>query len=135
MPGKVSSGRTVRADEVVLPLRPSDLEFIRITHEARLHFEQIEVAIACPFNLTIAGVVHYLAPENRNELGPFLQLYPGQLEAAFLEPDATLQLAFENGARLVVPPDEVYEAWEIFGPGESSIECAPGHAGKVVIWS
>lgn len=46
--------------------------------------------------------------------------------------DGTLELTFEDGTVLQVPPHSYYEAWIIEGPGQHLAVCAPG--GKVVVW-
>ena len=54
-----------------------------------------------------------LDPEKRAELGPLAAIYPTCLVSAVIEPNLTLQLTFEDGARIDVPQDREYEAWQI----------------------
>ena len=76
--GVVREGATLRPDEIALPeVTGVDLSFIRIDHQTRLQFEDVEVVIESPFTLTSRGATASLA--DRGDLGPLLALYPDTL--------------------------------------------------------
>ena len=101
--GSQSVGRTVRASDWTLTFAPSDLTFVRIDHQARLQFEEVEVIIENAFLLEI-GAEHFdLDPEDRAGLGPLLSLYPSTLESATLDDDRTLHLSFDKAASTSQP--------------------------------
>jgi hypothetical protein len=58
------------------------------------------------------------------ESGAILELLGAEVLDAS-EDDGTLSLAFENGARVQVPPDEHYESWTV-GIGGDTVTCLPG---------
>jgi hypothetical protein len=127
-------GRTVDpASGVRLRLAPADLTFLRINHETRLQFEGSEVVIEEPFVLTTGSGSHHLDPAERLDLGPLLALYPDRLEEASVEADGSLRLTFLSGARITVPPNPQFEAWQVNGPEDYLVVCAPG--GALAVWS
>lgn len=127
-------GRTVRASEWALTLAPSALTFVRIDHQARLQFEEVEVIIENAFSLEIGGNRYDLDPGDRAGLGPLLSLYPSTLESANLDPDGTLHLSFDNAASIAVPPHPIYEPWQISGPSTALVVCTPGDSGTLAVW-
>ncbi|WP_426361671.1 DUF6188 family protein [Streptomyces sp. E-08] len=44
-----------------------------------------------------------------------------------------LLIEFESGMKLIVPPDEEYEAWGIVGAKGERVTCMPG--GEIAAWS
>ncbi|MFD5110081.1 DUF6188 family protein [Streptomyces cinereoruber] len=44
-----------------------------------------------------------------------------------------LLIEFESGMKLIVPPDEEYEAWGIVGAKGKRVTCMPG--GEIAVWS
>lgn len=126
------------------PLRPADvrslgldgvnLASIRIDHQTRLQFDDAEVVIGTPFRLVTNDGDWMLDPEQRAELGPLTAIYPTCLVTAAIEPNLTLRLTFEDGARIDVPQDRQYEAWEIVGPDSRLIVCPPEGDGTLSVW-
>ncbi len=82
---------------------PSDLSFICIDYRTSLYFGDVQVVWGSPFKLSIDHVEWHLDPERRDELGPFLALYPDTLSAGQAEENGTLRLAFISGAIISVP--------------------------------
>jgi hypothetical protein len=61
--GSQSPGRTVRASDWTLTFATSALTFVRIDHQARLQFEEVEVVIESAFSLEIGGKHYDLDPQ------------------------------------------------------------------------
>jgi hypothetical protein len=108
------------------------MTFIRIDHQTRLQFDDVEIVIACPFILRTADEVYHL--DEAQELGPLLAIYPDGLSAASVGSDGTLHLRLERGESIEVQPDPNYEAWQINGPGTALVVC-PGGGSPVAVWS
>jgi hypothetical protein len=117
-----------------IAIEHADLTYIRIDHQARLQFGEIEVVIEGPFVLTVDGVIHRLDPQARIDLGPLLALYPTSLSVAYVSERATLHLDFDNGATITVPQDAQYEAWQIHDDRGWLLVCLPGKSGDVAEW-
>jgi len=133
--GAIGRERTVLAgSDWQLDIEDPDLNFVRIDHQTRLQFGDVQVVIESPFVLTIAGADHLLDPGDRCGLGPLLGLYPDSLTASRVGPDGTLLLNFAGGASVTVPPDVNYEAWSVNGPGNALVVCMPGTAGELAVW-
>jgi hypothetical protein len=78
------------------------------------------------------GDVHDLDPSAYPvSLGVALGLFPHTVVQATVE-QATLCLVFNDGSRVVVPPQDDYETWQISGPGTSLIVSLPG--GELAVW-
>jgi Family of unknown function (DUF6188) len=112
-----------------------DLNFIRIDHQTRLQFGDVEMVIESPFVLTVDGIDYPLDPDDRGGLGLLLRVYPDSLRSGRVAPDGTLCLEFASGASIAVPSDPQYEAWSIVGPGNALVVCMPGTSGEFAIWS
>jgi Family of unknown function (DUF6188) len=133
--GAIRRGRTVLAgSDWQMDIEDPDLSFVRIDHQTRLQFGDVEVMIESPFVLTIAGADHLLDPGDRWGLGPLLGLYPDSLTASRVDPDGTLLLNFAGGASVAVPQDVNYEAWSVIGRDNALVVCMPGTAGELAIW-
>jgi hypothetical protein len=113
----------------------SDLDYISINFQARLHFGKVVVEIGCPFVLTVDTAVHRLDPEARIDLGPLLTLYPRSLFAAHVSAQAALHLDFDTGATLVVPQHAQYEAWQVHDDTGWRLVCLPGTSGEMAEWA
>jgi hypothetical protein len=133
--GSRSEGRVEQAGERELDLTPGDVTFIRIDHLTRLQVGGVEVVIESPFTLRAGGREYALDPRERGALGPLLALYPDTLNAASTGSDGTLHLTLGSGATITVPPNPLYEPWQIVGPGSAMIVCMPGTEGRLVIWT
>jgi hypothetical protein len=90
--------------------------------------------IGSNFVLTLGGTDHALDPEDRDQLGPLLGVYPDSLRSGRVDADGTLRLNFASGASIAVPSDPQYEAWNIVGPGSALIVCMPGTSGELAVW-
>lgn len=132
--GSVAEGSTVAAVDLALAIAPCELSYIRIDHQARLQFDQVEVVISTEFHLETSSGAYRLDPEHRESLGPLLAAYPAGLASAVVDPDATLRLSFDNGTSIAVSPDATYEAWQVVGPSTALVVCNPGAGGKVSVW-
>lgn len=55
------------------------------------------------------------------------------IESASAGDDGTLSVVVDDAGSLVVPPHPAFEAWQINGPDQSLVVCAPG--GRLSIWS
>lgn len=133
--GSVREGHIVLAGSTWQGEIAGELTFIRIDHQTRLQFGEVEVVIETPFVLTLAGTDHLLDPADRDGLGRLLGIYPDSLTSGQVEPDGTLVLHFAGGASVSVRPDPSYEAWSVVGPGSALNVCVPGASGELAIWS
>jgi hypothetical protein len=132
--GSQSPGTTVRASDWTLTFAPAALTFVRIDHQVRLQFEEAEVVIESASSVEIGDKRYDLDPGDRAGLGPLLSMYPATLESASLGDDGTLHLSFDNAGSISVPPDAVYEAWQISGPSTALVVCTPGDRGTLAVW-
>ena len=110
----------------VISVPEADLTCICVNHETRFRFGATEVVVASGFRLVVEDREYDLDPSDRGLLGPVLTLYPGTLVQALVAPGGTLTLRFASGARIEVPADQHYEAWQVNGPGSRLIVCEPG---------
>ncbi len=115
-------------------VEPGPLTFVRIDHQTRLQFGDVEVTIEADFTLTVAAVEHHLDPGERSGLGPLLGIYPDDLIAATAGADCSLSLEFARGASIHVEQDAHYEAWQISGPGTRLVVCPPQGDGTLAVW-
>jgi hypothetical protein len=111
-----------------------DLTWVRIDHQTRLQFGEVDVVIESPFVLTVGRIDYPLDPAARDGLGPLLGVYPDSLRSGHVDPDGTLRLDFASGASITVPSSPRYEAWSIVGPGNALVVCSPGTSGELAIW-
>jgi hypothetical protein len=123
------------AENRVLAIQPTELTYIRIDHQVRLQFGNVEIVIECPFVLTVNGVVHQLDPAARKDLGPLLAVYPAALATAYVTESAALHVEFDSGATIVVPQDAQYEAWQVHDDSGWLLVCMPGTTGDLAEWT
>jgi len=112
-------------DDLPISVPEAELTFVRVDHQTGFQFGKTEVIIESGFRLTADGREHDLDPSDPGQLGPALALYPGALVSACAAPGGTLTLDFASGARIEVPADQNYEAWQVNGPGTRLIVCSP----------
>jgi len=112
-----------------------ELAWVRIDHQTRLQFGDVEVVIEARFVLSVEGIDYPLNPADRGGLGILLRVYPDSLREGRVDPDGTLRLEFASGTSIAVPSDPQYEAWSIVGPGTALVVCIPGTAGELAVWS
>ena len=93
------------------------------------------VRIESPFVLVAEGTTVSLAPEDDpgEEFAPVRTLVGQSIVASKAGDEGRLSLTFDGGARLEVPPDADYEAWNIAGPNGYMVVCTPG--GELMVWS
>jgi hypothetical protein len=95
-----------------------------------------EIHIARPFELQTAGrfwqrfwrpdtshLVLRIAPKTQSGL---------KVKWAAAYKDGTLEMAFDDGSRLRVPPEAMFEAWEFTGLHGVKVIALPG--GELAIW-
>lgn len=95
----------------------------------------------CAFHeLTIEGSLRVVLADGSERHGEpvsvdiaeqLIQLLDSPVTAAVVDPRGTLTVAFGN-ASLVVPPDEMYEAWQMRSDEGSLIVSTPG--GDLAVW-
>lgn len=133
--GSKREGRISTSTDAPAGLAPRELRYIRVDHQIRLHLDgDVQIVIESPFDLIAGGMTHHLDPLERTGLGPMLDVYPSIVSSLTIDQDATLLVEFDSGARVVVPPDEAGEAWQIVGPGDALVVCNPGTDGLLSIW-
>ncbi|MEU7633806.1 DUF6188 family protein [Nocardia sp. NPDC049220] len=64
------------------------------------------------------------------ELEPVLR---GAITSAVVDSAGTLTIDLDSGNRLVVPPDDEYEAWTLVGPNGYRVVCMPH--GELATWT
>ncbi|UGT60692.1 DUF6188 family protein [Nocardia asteroides] len=57
----------------------------------------------------------------------------GSVTAATVGPSGVLTVDLDSALRLVVPPDDKYEAWSLTGPNGYRVVCVPG--GETTVWT
>ncbi|MFQ6397546.1 DUF6188 family protein [Nocardia sp. KC 131] len=67
---------------------------------------------------------------SQSDLEPVLR---GAITSAVVNSSGTLTIDLDSGNRLVVPPDEEYEAWTLVGPNGYRVVCMPN--GELAIWT
>ncbi len=63
---------------------------------------------------------------SRSALAPVIDLFFKTVTSLAVGDHGTLTLDFDDGAQLVVRPDEQYESWELSGQGISGVLVGPG---------
>jgi hypothetical protein len=93
-----------------------------------------EIIIESPFNIHRNEVsVWEGEPLSPGALTELLALLMQTVSRIRIEVDGSLALLFGNGARLRVPVDQMYEAWQIRADNGLLIVCLPG--GDLSVWS
>lgn len=106
---------------VAFSLTEPEISWLRIDYQARMQFGQAELVIETAFELTVKGRSYQLDPNARADLGPFAALYPDTATDVLMSGRGVIDVTFESGSRLVVPPHPQYEAWSLAG-----FVCPPG---------
>lgn len=104
------------------------LHLVRPPAPARNQRDQGEATLRIegPFDYTADGVTHHCDTEqDPRTAGPALALHQHTVEAAFVDVDGNLRLAFDNGATVWVPSDPSYEAWILNGKNGFLVVCGP----------
>lgn len=94
----------------------------------------IEIRIGAPFLLTDPnGNEQLLVPEgDPTQLGPVLSLLHRSADYVAAFKDGHLEVLFDDGTRVSIPPEEGLEAWELSGPMGLRLVSIPG--GEVAVW-
>lgn len=93
----------------------------------RLYLEFAEgylVAIETPFAVT-AGGTRWIGEPAAPEARTTLPVVGAMVAATHVADDGTLHLTIGDAA-IEVPPNDSYEAWQLFGPHDLLVVCAPG---------
>ncbi|MCE7008984.1 DUF6188 family protein [Kibdelosporangium philippinense] len=129
------------ADHWVLPYRDMMVIQFRVTRSLTFDLDgDAQIQIETPFRLTLnasgpsrtAAVPIELNPE-RHEIVPAFSLLLARVTSAIAYKKGALQVDFDNGARLNVPPHPIYEAWNATGPGNLHIVAPPGN--DLAVWT
>ncbi|MFF2557000.1 DUF6188 family protein [Nocardia sp. NPDC058058] len=99
------------------------------------------VLAAGVYEIHIEGelVVHRAtgSPSHRlaGESGPddLATVVAGVITAAAVESTGELRIDLDSGHRVVVEPDQYFEAWHVTDPGRYLVACMPG--GELAVWS
>jgi hypothetical protein len=92
-----------------------------------------EIRIENDYTISLDDGAHHFSPKHFN---PGLELpnllLDRTISSSIAEADGTLNIGFDNGGRLKVPPHKTYEAWTLAGPQGQKVVCMPG--GELAIW-
>jgi Family of unknown function (DUF6188) len=119
-----------------LGLRGKRLETVEPGYTLILRLSDLNViAISSPLTIERGGKSIHLSPEDDPEesFEPLQALAGQEIDAANTDPDGSLNVVFDGGARVRVESDPDYEAWNVSGPGGALVVSTPG--GKLAIWS
>jgi hypothetical protein len=123
-------------DRWILPLAGASIVRCLVDWAITLQCDgEYEVRIEGPFIFrTPEGAVHELDPdEDPVGLGVVLSVARGRIVSAEAFKDGRLELLFTDGARIEVPVDASYEAWELAGPSGLRVVSLPG--GELALWT
>ncbi|HEU4324794.1 MAG TPA: DUF6188 family protein [Roseiflexaceae bacterium] len=101
---------------------------IQLTGEQRsadLRIEQV-------FLLTEGTTQHAMVPGRFDNLGQLFALLHKPITAATVSDEGRLELEIDRAVRLVVEPDQKYEAWTLSADSGLLVVCLPG--GGVAVW-
>lgn len=89
--------------------------------------QRFRLTIGAPFDFISSEVTRSLDPIHPAELGCLLPLLGRKLIRAKIEKIGHLEIEFETGERIVVNPDDQFEAWNIHSLGfNTGFICSPG---------
>lgn len=84
------------------------------------------VCIENSFRLLRSGIVTELNEGDLAGLGKAVILAGREVTSSMARDDGTLELTFDDGTVLEVPPHYSYESWRIEGPKDFYAVCLPG---------
>lgn len=100
----------------VLPVGAGLVTQLRVDHAFTLVLESwIEIRIETSFSYGMPQGQEQFEPSSPAALAPLLRLHAATVTSAEIRKDGGLTLAFADGAVLVVPPHERYEAFTVTG--------------------
>lgn len=105
--------------------RAFSIEFGRNTMKYALRMEGA-------FSISDGGEVKQLSAERPEALAPALLLFGKEVRSCHAAKRGSLDIAFTDGVRLRVEPDESFEAWEMSGVDGLRMVSGPG--GALSVW-
>lgn len=100
----------------LLPVGEGKVTQLRIDFAFTLVLESwIEIRIETAFSYGAAGKARQFEPSDSGSLAPLLGLHQATVTSAEIGKEGRLTMAFADGSRLVVPPDQHYEAFTVTG--------------------
>lgn len=133
------SGLTRRSDGWELPVAGFPITQLVLDYAVTLHIDAVdgllEIRIEQPFVFTTTGgIEHLIVPEGKTDrIAPILAVVRSKVESARAYEDGRLEIIFEDGSRIGVPPSEGYEAWTATGPRNVKLVSLPG--GTLETWT
>ena len=109
--------------------------YCMVDYAFSLHLEGgLNLRVESDFIFTDAsGTVHGITPESDpTTCGPALGLARATTGSLVTTDDGVLEIEFEDGARIVVPPSEDYEAWSLTERNGVKVVSTPG--GELATW-
>ena len=89
--------------------------------------QRFRLTIGAPFDFISSEETRRLDPIHPAELGCLLPLLGRKLTCAKIEKTGHIEIEFETGERIIVDPDDQYEAWNIESLGfNTGFICSPG---------
>ncbi|MFJ9520198.1 DUF6188 family protein [Kitasatospora sp. NPDC101801] len=108
----------------------ADRQVQRVRAGAGLRLElagAVTVLIDSDFRLLAAGGVEHFYPQLGTGVSGGLTVLTGsRLTGASVSPAGGLELSFDSGRRLVVPPDTTEHPWQVIGPDGPLFTAEPG---------
>jgi hypothetical protein len=92
------------------------------------------LVVEAPFTVTTPEGCARCEPGNVVETVDVATELVGQIiDTCLAESMGSLPVTFTSGIRLLVEPDDGFEAWTVSGPAGMLVVCTPG--GKLAVWS
>ncbi|WP_407991367.1 DUF6188 family protein [Kitasatospora sp. CMC57] len=116
------------SESIAEVLAGRQVQRIRVGTGLRLELAgAVTVLIDSDFRLLAAGGVEHFYPQlGTGVTGGLTVLTGSRLTGAVVSPAGGLELAFDCGRRLVVPPDTAEHPWQVLGPHGPLFTAEPG---------
>jgi hypothetical protein len=115
-PKPEDAGLTTGRGKWILPIGDGTVTQIRIDYAFTLVLEAwIDIRIETPFTYGAGDDTRRFEPADAPAMAPLLALHQSAVTSAEIRKDGRLTLVFADGAVLMVPPDEQYEAFTVAG--------------------
>ena len=88
------------------------------------------ITIECPVTISESG--EPLEVQSTPVLEKLRELLMSEVDSVE-QSGGMLTISFGGGAQIVVPPDELYEAWQVNADDGSLVVCMPG--GELAVWA
>lgn len=136
----MTTSKTSPISEKPLLLHLAQYEVTAITFDYRVQLQLLGIENEHA-RVTIGGHLIFnkgidrlkIDPEASGEPAPLLSLLRSTVKDAVIGAEGELAVSFSTGARITVPADPTYEAWELSAPLDGIIVCMPG--GELAMWS